>query len=144
MVGERREVASTGQTFRVTFLAADGEQVVEVADNEYILDAAERVGLDLPATCRGGICGACVTRVTEGTVDQSDIADLSFTLEEEDIARGCALICMARATSDCTMETQADWGYSLGQAEFKANGRFEGKVDPLMGKKWEEIQAEKS
>lgn len=44
------------------------------------LVCAEEHGLDLPATCRGGICGACVARVSSGTFDQSDIVDLEFTL----------------------------------------------------------------
>ena len=43
---------------------------------------AEKEGIDLPATCRGGICGACVARLAKGTVDPSDIPDLSFTLSE--------------------------------------------------------------
>lgn len=28
-----------------------------------------------------------------------------------------ALLCMTRATSDMTIETQCDWGYSLGEKE---------------------------
>lgn len=47
------------------------------------------------------------------------------------------LLCMARATSDCTFETQSDWGYSLGVAEWKgATGAFESRPDPLMGTSW--------
>lgn len=162
------QVESQGKTFKVTFVSAEEEITVECKDDEYILDAAEAAGLDLPCTCRGGICGACVTRVTDGTVDQSDIDDLrchtviqpvahmrldnlrkqrsgshyhgcSFTLTDEEIESGCALICMARATSDVRMEIQADWGYSLGITDWKANGKFVGEVDPLMGKKWKEI-----
>ena len=55
MATGRREVQSEGKTYKVTFIATEGSaREVEVADNEYILDAAERQGLDLPATCRGG------------------------------------------------------------------------------------------
>lgn len=136
------QVSSQGKSFNVTFVAANEEITVQCSDNQYILDAAEAAGLDLPATCRGGICGACVTRVVDGTVDMSDIPDLSFTLSENEIAEGCALICMARATSDVRMETQADWGYSLGIAEWKTNGKFTGEVEPLMGKQWKEIKSE--
>jgi hypothetical protein len=49
----------------------------------------------------------------------SDIDDLSFTLSEDEQAQGMALLCMARATSDCEIETQCDWGYSLGVCEWK-------------------------
>ena len=30
----------------------------------------------------GGICGACVARVSKGTIDASDIPDLEFTVGE--------------------------------------------------------------
>ncbi len=107
----------------------------------YILDAAEAAGLDLPATCRGGICGACVGRVAAGGVDMSDIDDLSFTLSDDEVEQGMALLCMARATGNTTIETQCDWGYSLGVCEWKgATGRFSAAPDPLMGSSWSEAK----
>lgn len=77
----QRSVESKGAVFKVTMVAANDEsRSFECPDNEYILNAAEAAGLDLPATCRAGICGACVARRSEGAVDQSDVADMSFTL----------------------------------------------------------------
>lgn len=38
-----------------------------------MLDSGLDSGLELPFTCRGGICGACVGKVTEGEVDMSDV-----------------------------------------------------------------------
>lgn len=109
---------------------------MDCRDNQYILDAADAAGIDLPATCRGGICGACVARKVEGSIDMSDIVDLDFTLNEEEQAQGMVLLCMARATSDITLETQCDWGYSLGVAEWQgATGQFSATPEPLMGKK---------
>jgi hypothetical protein len=53
-----------------------------------------------------------------------------------------ALLCMSRATSDLVIETQCDWGYSLGVGEWRgASGRFEAEPDPLMGQKWGDIAA---
>ncbi len=130
---------SKGVSYTITLIAADDTRTFPCADNKYILTAAEDVGLDLPATCRSGICGACVARRTSGTIDHSDIADLSFTLTDDEAAQGMTLLCMARATSDCTFETQSDWGYSLGVAEWKgATGAFTSKPDPLMGSSWTE------
>jgi ferredoxin len=40
----------------------------------YILDAALEAGLELPFTCKGGICGCCVGRVADGQADQSDVS----------------------------------------------------------------------
>lgn len=53
-----------------------------------------------------------------------------------------ALICMSRALGDVSLETQSDWGYSLGVAEWKgATGQITGgKVEPLMGSSWDEMQ----
>ncbi|KAG2436152.1 hypothetical protein HYH02_011656 [Chlamydomonas schloesseri] len=137
-----RGVESKGVSYKVTFVGAGGEtREISCPDNQYILDAAEAQGLDLPATCRGGICGACVARVAKGSIDPSDIADLSFTLDEAEQAKGMALLCMTRATSDLTLETQSDWGYSLGVGEWKgATGKFSARPEPTMGKGWAEMK----
>jgi len=68
------------------------------------------------------------------------IPDLSFTVTEEEQKQGMTLICMARPVSEkVVIETQSDWGYSLGIDEWKgATGVIKGKkVEPLMGKKWD-------
>lgn len=126
----------------LVFLGANGQQVeVQAQKDTYMLDSGLDAGLELPFTCRGGICGACVGKVVEGEVDQSDVADLSFTVSEEEEADGMTLLCMARPVSDkVVIETQSDWGYSLGIAEWQgATGEMLGKkVEPLMGKKWGE------
>lgn len=75
----------------------------------------------------------------------SQIPDLTFTVSEEEQAQGMALLCMARPVSDrVVIETQSDWGYSLGVAEWKgATGEIGGrKVVPLMGSTWEDTRKE--
>jgi 2Fe-2S type ferredoxin len=133
-------VESKGVSYKITLVASgDDTRTFDCPDNEYILNAAEAAGLDLPATCRAGICGACVARRSAGSIDQSDVADLSFTLTDDEVDAGMTLLCMARATSDCTFETQSDWGYSLGITDWKgATGTFTSKPDPLMGTSWTE------
>ncbi|KAL4853340.1 Ferredoxin-1 [Chlorella vulgaris] len=131
------EIAGTST---VIFLGADNTEVaVEVPKGGYILDSGLDAGLELPFTCKGGICGCCVGRVAEGQVDQSDIADLSFVLTDEEVADGLTLMCMARPVSDVVrMETQSDWGYALGSNNWKGpSGHILGKaIDPLMGDRW--------
>ena len=42
--------------------------------------------------------------------------------------QGMALLCQSRPVGDVTIETQSDWGYSLGMAEWKgATGVISGK-----------------
>ena len=51
------------ETFKVTFLGANDSRIdAPCGSDQYILDAGLDAGLEIPFTCRGGICGACVAR----------------------------------------------------------------------------------
>ena len=101
---------------KVTFLGAnESSATVDCPSDQYILDAALDNGLELPFTCRGGICGACVAKCVKGETDQSDITDLEFTLDEDEVKEGLTLLCMARPVGDVTIETQSDWGMRIGE-----------------------------
>lgn len=76
----------------------------DVNAGEKILDAALRQGLSLPYSCRGGTCGACKARVSEGTLDYGGGAPAALT--PADGEAGCALLCQARPTSDLTIEVR--------------------------------------
>ena len=66
------------------------------ADGENILDAGMNSGMELPYSCKGGVCSTCKALLVEGEVDQ----DITHGLEQSDIERGFILTCQAHPISD--------------------------------------------
>ena len=73
---------------------------IEVAEDEYILEAAEAAGMRLAYDCRSGTCTTCIQKQLEGEMDQ----DLAFALDDEDLERGWRLICIGSPLSDCVLD----------------------------------------
>jgi ring-1,2-phenylacetyl-CoA epoxidase subunit PaaE len=51
--------------------------------------------LDLPFSCKGGVCSTCRCKVTEGSVHM----EKNFALDAQEVQQGFVLSCQARATS---------------------------------------------
>ncbi len=64
--------------------------------HEHVLDVALASGLDLPYSCKGGVCCTCRAKIMQGSV----VMDKNFTLEPWESAQGFVLSCQARPTSD--------------------------------------------
>jgi ring-1,2-phenylacetyl-CoA epoxidase subunit PaaE len=63
--------------------------------DDHVLDVALQQGLDLPYSCKGGVCCTCRAKVMEGHVEMSK----NFTLEPWEMAQGFVLSCQARPTT---------------------------------------------
>jgi len=63
---------------------------------ESVLEAAARQGLDLPFSCKGGMCCTCRCKVVRGSAEMA----LNYSLEKWETDAGFTLACQARATSD--------------------------------------------
>ena len=64
--------------------------------HEKVLDVALAAGLDLPYSCKGGVCCTCRAKVLEGQVAM----EKNFTLEDWEVKKGFVLSCQARPLSD--------------------------------------------
>ena len=59
-----------------------------------VLDAAERAGLELPFSCRSGVCSTCRAKVVRGSVTMAH----NVALEDWELAAGYVLCCQSRPT----------------------------------------------
>ena len=90
------------KTYRVTVRHQGQTHTFEVPEDQKILKAAHERGIDLPSSCKAGVCTTCVAKcIGEGSVDQSEGMGLSPTLQEE----GYVLLCIAYPRSDLEVET---------------------------------------
>ncbi|HET8690639.1 MAG TPA: 2Fe-2S iron-sulfur cluster-binding protein [Steroidobacteraceae bacterium] len=62
---------------------------------DVILDAAQAAGIDLPFSCRAGVCSTCRARLVSGTAEM----ETNMALEEWEVEAGYILCCQARPTS---------------------------------------------
>jgi ring-1,2-phenylacetyl-CoA epoxidase subunit PaaE len=80
----------------VTVVMDGRRRVFDVtAADEFVLDAAGRAGIDLPFSCRAGVCSTCRAKLVRGTVT----LDNNVALEDWELDAGYILCCQARPTS---------------------------------------------
>jgi ring-1,2-phenylacetyl-CoA epoxidase subunit PaaE len=89
----RTAQALTGESAHQLEVVLDGKtHHIAMADGDLVLDAALDAGLDLPYSCKGGVCCTCRARVLEGEVAM----EKNYTLEAAEMARGFVLTCQSR------------------------------------------------
>jgi ring-1,2-phenylacetyl-CoA epoxidase subunit PaaE len=59
---------------------------------ENILEGAARAGLELPFSCRAGVCSTCRTKVVRGEVAMAQ----NYALEDWEIEQGYVLACQSQ------------------------------------------------
>jgi len=75
----------------------DGKaHALHMTPHEHVLDVALAAGLDLPFSCKGGVCATCRCKVTQGSVAM----DKNFGLETWETDKGFVLSCQSRPTSE--------------------------------------------
>lgn len=88
-------VAESGVEVEVVLDGSRKTFRVEEGD-ENIVAAAARQGLELPYSCKGGMCCTCRCRVTEGSAEMA----VNYSLEPWELEAGFTLACQTRPTSE--------------------------------------------
>ena len=93
----KKVVAPDAPPKAIASLIIDGKRRdVPVAEDEAILDAALRAGIDLPFACKGGMCSTCRAKLVEGEAPM----DLNYSLEPWELKAGFVLTCQAKPSSE--------------------------------------------
>jgi len=88
---------ATGQATDVLRVYLDGEvHELSVQEDETILAACHRAGIDAPCACTEGYCGACMAKVKQGEVEML-LNDGG--LDDDQVEEGWVLTCQTRVRS---------------------------------------------
>jgi ring-1,2-phenylacetyl-CoA epoxidase subunit PaaE len=96
---ERRERAKTHpEKFAHASVVLDGSvRTFEIRKGvESVLEAGLRAGIDLPFSCKGGVCSTCRAQMTSGEVEM----DVHFALEDYEVRSGVVLMCQSHPVTD--------------------------------------------
>ncbi len=92
-----RVAEASGNASFVTVIADGVTRALRISpEGPAILDAARAAGLDLPFSCKAGVCSTCRARLKEGTVKMTR----NFALMQSDLDAGFILSCQAHPTSE--------------------------------------------
>ncbi|MCE2572966.1 hybrid-cluster NAD(P)-dependent oxidoreductase [Motilimonas eburnea] len=68
--------------------------------NESLLEIAEKAGVAVKNACRSGICGACRTLKTAGSVNMQDLGGIL----PDEVNQGMVLLCCSQPSSDVVLD----------------------------------------
>jgi ring-1,2-phenylacetyl-CoA epoxidase subunit PaaE len=95
------QVPASGVEHTTVTVILDGhKKTFEMAiDDENIVDAAAAHGIDLPYSCKGGVCATCRCHVRVGEV----VMATNYGLEPWELEKGFVLACQSRPSSKTLM-----------------------------------------
>ncbi len=93
--GEPAAPAGTGSAEVIVLMDGRRRSFTMRMEQETVLDAAARAGVELPFSCRAGVCSTCRTKVIRGEVDMAQ----NYALEDWELEQGYVLACQSRVKS---------------------------------------------
>jgi ring-1,2-phenylacetyl-CoA epoxidase subunit PaaE len=103
-VAARAAPAAAADSSEVTVLMDGRRRTFTMRMNDdTILDAAAHAGLELPFSCRAGVCSTCRTKVVSGEVEMAQ----NYALEDWELEQGYVLACQSRVKTP-TLELDYD------------------------------------
>lgn len=85
--------AIVGETEVIVIMDGRRRSFTMRTHDDTILEAAERAGISLPFSCRGGVCATCRTKLVQGEVTM----DENYALQEWELEAGYILACQSHA-----------------------------------------------
>jgi ring-1,2-phenylacetyl-CoA epoxidase subunit PaaE len=92
----RVEAGVEGETTEVTVVLDGITTTGPLPRDRSVLDGAQATRADLPFACKGGVCGTCRAKVTEGEVDMRR----NYALEAAEVEAGFVLTCQSYPLAD--------------------------------------------
>jgi ring-1,2-phenylacetyl-CoA epoxidase subunit PaaE len=92
---KRATAEDSGERVRLEVVLGGIRTKVELRPGDTVLEAASRTGLDMPFSCKGGVCATCRARVEEGAVEMAH----NYALEPWEVDAGFVLTCQSRPTT---------------------------------------------
>jgi ring-1,2-phenylacetyl-CoA epoxidase subunit PaaE len=92
----RAPVQGSGQCHVDVVIDGTRSSFVMDKNKDNLVDAGIKAGLEMPFSCKGGVCSTCRALVVDGEVDM----DINFALEDYEVARVFVLCCQSYPVSD--------------------------------------------
>jgi ring-1,2-phenylacetyl-CoA epoxidase subunit PaaE len=86
----------SGERRSLTVIYNGVKTEVDVHPDDTVLEADEMAGLDLPYSCRGGVCSTCRAKVLDGVVEM----DRNYALQPWETEAGFVLTCQSHPTTE--------------------------------------------
>lgn len=89
-------VTVEGETSEVTVILNGRSTKLTLPKSASVLDSAQKTRGDLPFACKGGVCGTCRAKVTDGDITMRR----NYALEDSEVDAGFVLTCQTLPVSD--------------------------------------------